>query len=668
MGEHSNVNLKATVLGLIICFSLEAVGQNLLKIGIKAKDASAANYSPDNSFLAIANGNDIILYNSGNDTQIRTLEGHKKKVLDIAFDDKNEFMISTSLDKTIKLWVPKTGQLLKTFEGHSKEVISAQFVKGTNYIVSISEDMSFRLWDTASGQLVYTKTEHTKPLRDLAVSSDGKYAATAGGDKRIIVWDVQTGSVLHKIDGHTDWVRCLAISPDNKTLASGGDDKKVKLWELESGKLIQTFTNQKAWIYDLDFSGDAKYLASAADDRSLYFYEVSTGNVSLNLDDFKGGVLGIHFSPLGKEIAVVEQYNADVQIWDISSLNISPVFRFKDENDRTPPQIYVANPPNIQNDRVRFSGDIIDIRGSVIDESGVRRLRINGIETPLKDNGGFVINLPLVAGDNFVTMEVTDVNDNIALKKFIISRKDLVGSDYNAREANNYLFVVGINDYQYWPTLNNAVKDATDVAGTLIGQYDFDFSNVTIIKNEQATRSNIYKGLRSLITQVTTKDNLMIYFSGHGYFDELVNEGYWVPVDAKLSAVGDYLSNSDILKIIGNIESQHTFLVADACFSGSLFNETKRGYAENVEQYRSRWGLASGRLEVVSDGAVGNNSPFARNLISFLKSNDKDKIAVSELVQHVKMQVAEESDQTPIGNPLKGAGDEGGEFVFYKKN
>ncbi|HNP95411.1 MAG TPA: caspase family protein, partial [Cyclobacteriaceae bacterium] len=96
-------------------------------------------------------------------------------------------------------------------------------------------------------------------------------------------------------------------------------------------------------------------------------------------------------------------------------------------------------------------------------------------------------------------------------------------------------------------------------------------------------------------------------------------------------------------------------------------SDTKRGYIENVERFKSRWGLASGRLEVVSDGQEGNNSPFAKKFIEFLKTNKDDKISVSQLVQHVKMSVAEISDQTPIGNPLKSVGDEGGEFVFYKR-
>jgi len=270
-------------------------------------------------------------------------------------------------------------------------------------------------------------------------------------------------------------------------------------------------------------------------------------------------------------------------------------------------------------------------------------------------------------GENFITIEITDINQNTALKKFIATRKNMDGTAYDPGDATNYLLVVGINKYEHWPQLYNAVRDANDVVSALLGLYDFEFANVTLITDDQASRSNLYNTLRGFVNKVGPKDNFMIYYSGHGYFDEVLNEGYWVPSDARVNQTGDYLSNSDISKIIANIDSQHTFLVADACFSGSLFNESSRGYAENVEKFRSRWGLASGRLETVSDGTVGTNSPFAQSFIHYLKTNDKSKVAVSQLVQYVKIEVAETSDQTPIGNPLKGVGDEGGEFVLYKK-
>ena len=139
-------------------------------------------------------------------------------------------------------------------------------------------------------------------------------------------------------------------------------------------------------------------------------------------------------------------------------------------------------------------------------------------------------------------------------------------------------------------------------------------------------------------------------------------------MDGVKGDVSSYMPNAQLLKIIENINSQHTFLVADACFSGSLFAPANRGYSENVEKFKSRWGLASGRLEFVSDGALGTNSPFSQGIIQFLMTNKQAKVPVSDMVQYVKKKVAETTDQTPVGNPLKVAGDEGGEFIFYRRD
>lgn len=652
-------------LAFIIATSTGLLAQDLKKATVKVKSPITLAYSPDNRYLALSTFSEIQLLNAGSDTKATTFTG-SRDVKGMAFSNDNVSIAAACGDETVKIWTVPDGKLTATLKGHTASVIDLRFLNGDKSIVSIGEDKSVNLWDVASGKLITSEKDHTKSIRGLDASPDGKWIATAGAERDIFMRDATTGKTVKKIQGHEGWVRSLAFSPDSKILASGSDDKKIILWDVETGKRIREFP-QRGWIYKLQFSNDGKFIFAALEKNAVGVYDVSTGLPALKLDDFETPVLALAVSPNGKELATVQEFINEAKYWNIESLNISPVFRFKDKKDVNPPQIFVSNPPNIQDNQVRYSKDLIDITGSVIDESGVRRLRVNGIETPIKTNGNFVIKLPLSMGDNFVTIEATDVNDNIALKKFSILRKDLDGGDYDASKAKNFLMVVGINNYQYWPHLNNAVKDANDMAGTLMGLYNFDFSNVTVLRDEQATRSNIYKTLRGYINQVAPTDNLVIYFSGHGHFDELLNEGYWIPFEAHLNEEGDYLPNSSILKIIESINSQHTFLVADACFSGSLFGEQKRGYAENVEKYRSRWGLASGRLEAVSDGAQGTNSPFATQVIKYLKENKKDKIAVSELIQAVKLGVAETTNQTPIGNPLKVSGDEGGELVFYKK-
>ncbi|MCI0752045.1 MAG: caspase family protein [Flammeovirgaceae bacterium] len=659
---------------LFFLISSCALAQDLQKIIIHAKGVSTFRFTPDNQFFVMADGSSTTLYNSGNDTKIKELTGsinkikagHTRTINDIGFSSSGTLMVTAGADKKIKIWKMPEGEVTATLDGHEDAVLGAGFAGSEKLVISVGEDGTVKLWDLTTNAVVYTKKDFQKAIRSVDISSNGKYVAVGGAERFILIYETTTGNLIKKIEGHKDWVRSLAFSPDGKTLASGGDDKVIYLWETDTGNKLKEFP-QRGWIYDLEFSHDGKYLGAALEKYAVHFYNISTGLIAQKLDRFKSQVFKMAISPGGKEIAAFEEFGDGISFWNVESLNITPAIRFKDTKDKSAPLILVSNPPNIIENRVRVYADIVDLRGIVTDESGVRSLKINGIETPVRDNGNFLINIPLSMGDNFINMEVTDVNDNIALKKFVIARKSADGEDYNPATAKNHLLVIGINNYTYWPKLNNAVKDATDIASILMGRYNFEFANVTVLKDEQATRSNIYNSLRSLIEKISQNDNLVVYFSGHGYFDDLLNEGYWIPFEAKVNSSGEYISNTEILKVLGNINSQHTFLVADACFSGALFADARRGYTDNVEKFRSRWGLASGRLETVSDGAVGNNSPFAKRLIQFLEQNEKDKFAVSELVQFVKTQVAEDTNQTPIGNPLKALGDEGGEMVFYKR-
>ena len=588
-------------------------------------EVTALKFSSDGSFLISGGkGGDVTIFDLESESITRAIDAHKGEVLDITTDSKSKLLITTGRDKAVKVWEISSGDLSKELDQH----------KG--YILSVD------------------------------VSTDD-ILAYGGSENTLYTYDLKSGSHGLSEQLEVNWIRTLDWSHSGNRIALGSDNGNVLILGILGGQIVETKTlNDGGRINALAFSHDEKYLAAGNASARLHIWELENGREVYNNKQAKA-IQDVDFDPRGKYLSVVNFSDPTVHLYDVSSFGIASIIKFIDEDDTTPPQIYISNPPNIQGDIVRYSKDLIDIKGTVIDDSGLRSLMINGMKAPLQSNGNFIIKMPLAMGENYVSIEATDVNDNIALKKFVIQRRDLNGEAYSGAKAKNYLLIVGIDNYQHWPALNNAVRDANDVASTLIGKYNFDFSNVTLITNDQATRANIYNTLRGFIEKVTPQDNLMIYYSGHGYFDELLNEGYWVPVEAQQGSDSEYLSNTAMLKILENVNSQHTFIVADACFSGSLFADRSRGYAENVERYKSRWGLASGRLETVSDGAYGENSPFADSFIEFLKTNDKDKVAVSELVQYVKLNVAETANQTPIGNPLKSLGDEGGEFVFYKK-
>ncbi len=251
---------------------------------------------------------------------------------------------------------------------------------------------------------------------------------------------------------------------------------------------------------------------------------------------------------------------------------------------------------------------------------------------------------------------------------FLKSATDIFEFEDEIIEGDFYLFIIAIDKYKFWKPLNNAVKDAMDVKEILMSKYGFRQENLYELLNEEATPENIKAQFEVLRKKGTNLDNLLIYYSGHGYYDPSFDLGYWVPSLGKTNsgATETFIPNDHIRDYIRELRFRHIFLVADACFSGALFAKDARGFKED-ESLKSRWGLSSGNIEVVSDGKKGENSPFASTFIKYLRENLQDRIRVENLIGHVIEEVSQSTQQEPQGGYLSGVGSEGGQFVFLNQ-
>ncbi len=167
--------------------------------------------------------------------------------------------------------------------------------------------------------------------------------------------------------------------------------------------------------------------------------------------------------------------------------------------------------------------------------------------------------------------------------------------------------------------------------------------------------------------KVKPNDNLVIYFSSHG---ETVDDvGYWIPVEAHPDRDDEFVSTYDLKSRLDAINSFHTFVIADACFSGSLFLSYKDLSAAGYETKRSRWGLAASHSrERALDGTPGENSPFAAKLLKNLREN-RENLGVQKLAAAVieEVEAMTKKKQTPVFKPLDVKGDDSGQFVFRVK-
>lgn len=247
------------------------------------------------------------------------------------------------------------------------------------------------------------------------------------------------------------------------------------------------------------------------------------------------------------------------------------------------------------------------------------------------------------------------------------------GLDFAISESNwgfkghNYLFTIGIDTYQHWSPLKCAVKDVQDFIALLTNRYQFENDYVFTLFNEEGTQKNILHIFRQLAQKVTSEDNLIIYFSGHGHYDEVSKTGYWIPVDAETGHENEYqfLNTAIVVDRLRGINSLHTFLIIDACFSGTLISQIKS--SPRSERFKSRRIFTSGRTEVVRDGPEGGNSPFAKGILNYLNHNTDKYIPASRLILSVMEYVEKEAQQTPLDARLVNADDQGGDFVFHLK-
>jgi hypothetical protein len=251
---------------------------------------------------------------------------------------------------------------------------------------------------------------------------------------------------------------------------------------------------------------------------------------------------------------------------------------------------------------------------------------------------------------------------------------DITEAEKQLEIGNYYALIVGVDNYSgVWKPLENAVRDAKTVENTLNANYNFD--QFRALYNEEATRENIHQAMSWLMENTTEKDNVLIYFSGHGDYKQQMNKGFWVPVDAQTQMVGELISNNDIQSYLTGIPAKHTLLISDACFSGDIFRgdvisvafeESDRYYRE-VNSLISRKALTSGGIEPVMDGGKDGHSIFAYYFLKALNNNGKKYYDASELFNDIKIPVTNNSDQRPRFEPISNTGDEGGQFIFIRK-
>jgi hypothetical protein len=252
--------------------------------------------------------------------------------------------------------------------------------------------------------------------------------------------------------------------------------------------------------------------------------------------------------------------------------------------------------------------------------------------------------------------------------------------------AKYYALFIAVQDYEN-ETLNlkYPIGDAEKLKNTLVEYYTFNDENITFLKNP--TRNEIIGALDALTRTINdqSKDgkdaniNLLIFYAGHGHLDNDLNTGFWYPKDAQPLGQGNrgnWFSNSDFRDYVRAIKTQHTLVVVDACFAGSLLMENIRRETRmskeirNMYELKSRKAMTSGALTAVPD-----KSAFLQHLVNklttYAKESKEKYLDAATIFYDIRPKVVKTIDynsrQNPVYGAVAGAFDELGEFIFTVK-
>lgn len=289
----------------------------------KARESGDAQ-QPDNSFSAVASSSATATTadNAGQDmrglppelerkiienTPYRSYSGHKADVIDLAWSKAN-FLLSASVDKTVRLWHVSRKKALCVFQ-HSDFVTSVCFHPVEDrFFLSGSFDKKFRIWNVPE-QRVVEWVQTTDIITACAFSPDGELAVAGLYNGQCIFYKSEGLKYFTQVDCKNKHgknrkgkkVTALRFTPNGSQLLVTTNDSRIRLFNMSDFSVCAKFkglVNDELQIRAV-FSPDYEQIICGSENGYTFIWQTQ--------DDREGGQID---AMQKKEVEKVASYDS----------------------------------------------------------------------------------------------------------------------------------------------------------------------------------------------------------------------------------------------------------------------------------------------------------------------------------------------------------------------
>lgn len=166
-----------------------------------------------------------------------------------------------------RVWDVRTGEPLTPVMYHENRITKFLFSHDEEWILTTSEDKTARIWISNYEQPLKIFPNHTRTITSVALSADNKKLVTGTWNGAVQIWDVETEEPTALPFYHSERILKLSFSPDNRYIVVSSNDSIVRVLDAYSAKSISEPLKHPSRILYVAFSKDENHIITISSDR-----------------------------------------------------------------------------------------------------------------------------------------------------------------------------------------------------------------------------------------------------------------------------------------------------------------------------------------------------------------------------------------------------------------